>query len=81
MNFLSCDVLCRPQLILTVLDGLDIRVPQNISHFLAQQKHARFLECRYRDARNFLQVRMNTSFYCKKRGERGNEKYYKQIFF
>lgn len=81
MNFLSCDVLCRPQLILTVLDGLDVRVPRNISHFLAQQKHARFLECRYRDARNFLQVRMNASFYCKKWGERGNEKYYKQIFF
>ncbi|KAL4005252.1 hypothetical protein ACER0C_004965 [Sarotherodon galilaeus] len=46
----------RPQLILTVLDGLDIRVPRNISRFLAQQKHARFLECRYRDARNFLQL-------------------------
>ncbi|CAN9504650.1 unnamed protein product [Ophioblennius macclurei] len=46
----------RPELILTVLDGLDVRVPRNVSHFLAQQKHAHFLECRYRDARNFLQL-------------------------
>ncbi|XP_030581596.1 ribitol-5-phosphate transferase FKTN isoform X1 [Archocentrus centrarchus] len=46
----------RPQLILTVLDGIDIRVPRNVSRFLAQQKHSRFLECHYRDARNFLQL-------------------------
>ncbi|XP_029371561.1 ribitol-5-phosphate transferase FKTN isoform X1 [Echeneis naucrates] len=46
----------RPQLILTVLDGLDIQVPRNISNFLYGQQHARFLECQYRDARNFLQL-------------------------
>ncbi|KAM9307062.1 ribitol-5-phosphate transferase FKTN isoform 2-T2 [Pholidichthys leucotaenia] len=46
----------RPELILTVLDGLDVRVPRNVSSFVAQQKHARFLECRYREARNFLQL-------------------------
>ncbi|XP_038575381.1 fukutin-like [Micropterus salmoides] len=47
----------RPELVLTVLDGLDVRVPRNVSRFLSEQRHARFLECRYRDARNFLQVR------------------------
>lgn len=47
----------RPELVLTVLDGLDVRVPRNVSRFLSEQKHARFLECRHRDARNFLQVR------------------------
>ncbi|XP_037547748.1 fukutin [Nematolebias whitei] len=46
----------RPELILTVLDGLDVRVPRNISEFLRQHRHARFLECRYRDARSFLQL-------------------------
>ncbi|XP_036972327.1 fukutin isoform X1 [Acanthopagrus latus] len=46
----------RPELVLTVLDGLDIRIPHNISRFLNEQQHAHFLECRYRDARNFLQL-------------------------
>nr|XP_020478152.1 fukutin isoform X2 [Monopterus albus] len=46
----------RPDLVLTVLDGLDVRVPRNISRFLSEQRHARFLECRYHDARNFLQL-------------------------
>lgn len=49
---------CRPELVLTVLDGIDVRIPRNVSHFLSEQQHARFLECRYRDARNFLQVKM-----------------------
>lgn len=46
----------RPQLILTVVDGLDIAIPLNISDFLTQHRRARFLECRYRDARRFLRV-------------------------
>ncbi|XP_039635425.1 fukutin [Perca fluviatilis] len=46
----------RPELVLTVLDGLDVRIPRNVSRFLSEQRHARFLECRYRDARNFLQM-------------------------
>ncbi|CAB1415855.1 unnamed protein product [Pleuronectes platessa] len=46
----------RPELVLTVLDGLDIQVPRNVSHFLSEQQHSHFLECRYRDARNFLQL-------------------------
>ncbi|XP_029985735.1 fukutin-like isoform X1 [Sphaeramia orbicularis] len=46
----------RPELVLTVLDGLDVRIPRNVTRFLSEQRHARFLECRYRDARNFLQL-------------------------
>ncbi|XP_071370996.1 ribitol-5-phosphate transferase FKTN, partial [Centroberyx affinis] len=46
----------RPELVLTTLDGLDIRIPRNISRFLSERSHARFSECRYRDARNFLQL-------------------------
>lgn len=46
----------RQQLVLTVLDGLDIRVPSNISHFLSEQRRSHFLECPYHDARNFLQL-------------------------
>ncbi|KAE8282640.1 Fukutin [Larimichthys crocea] len=46
----------RPELVLTVLDGIDVRIPRNVSRFLSEQQHARFLECRYRDARNFLQL-------------------------
>ncbi|XP_047425599.1 fukutin [Mugil cephalus] len=51
----------RPELVLTVLDGLDVRVPRNISRFLEQQRHAHFLECRYHDARNFLQLHPDDS--------------------
>ncbi|XP_008324389.1 ribitol-5-phosphate transferase FKTN [Cynoglossus semilaevis] len=46
----------RPELILTVVDGLDIKVPRNVTGFLNEQQNARFLECRYREARNFLQL-------------------------
>ncbi|XP_059213543.1 fukutin isoform X2 [Centropristis striata] len=46
----------RLELVLTVLDGLDVRIPRNISRFLSERHHARFLECRHRDARNFLQL-------------------------
>ncbi|MED6278228.1 hypothetical protein CHARACLAT_021520, partial [Characodon lateralis] len=46
----------RPELMLTVIDSLDIRVPRNISQFLMQQQRAQYLECRYHDARSFLQL-------------------------
>lgn len=46
----------RPELVLTVLDGLDVRIPRNITHFLYEQKHAHFLECHHREARTFLQL-------------------------
>ncbi|XP_077398975.1 ribitol-5-phosphate transferase FKTN isoform X2 [Vanacampus margaritifer] len=46
----------RPPLVLTVVDGLDVAVPRNISGFLDQHRRARFLECRYQDARRFLRL-------------------------
>ncbi|KAM4612899.1 ribitol-5-phosphate transferase FKTN [Polymixia lowei] len=46
----------RPDLVLTTLDGLDVRIPRNISRFLMEHSQARFLECRYREARNFFQL-------------------------
>ncbi|XP_056147156.1 fukutin [Lampris incognitus] len=46
----------RPELVLTTLDGLDIRIPRNLSQFLAERSRSRFLECRYREARNFYQL-------------------------
>lgn len=46
----------RPELVLSVVDGLDVRVPRNVTHFLLEQSHAHFLECGYRDARSFLQT-------------------------
>nr|XP_057912802.1 fukutin [Doryrhamphus excisus] len=46
----------RPLLVLTVLDGLDVRIPHNISSFLFERQQARFLECRHSDARRFLQI-------------------------
>nr|XP_029510065.1 fukutin [Oncorhynchus nerka] len=46
----------RPELVLTTVDGLDVRIPRNISGFLTEYSQARFLECRYRDARSFFQL-------------------------
>uniref|UniRef100_A0AAY4A2Q2 FSD1-like protein n=1 Tax=Denticeps clupeoides TaxID=299321 RepID=A0AAY4A2Q2_9TELE len=34
----------RPQLLLTTLDGLDVRIPRNFSQFLSEHSQARFLE-------------------------------------
>lgn len=46
----------RPELVLSVVDGLDVRVPRNVTNFLLEHRHARFLECGYHDARSFLQT-------------------------
>ncbi|KAJ8007483.1 hypothetical protein DPEC_G00117970 [Dallia pectoralis] len=46
----------RPELVLTTLDGLDVRIPRNITGFLTEYSQARFLECRYREARSFFQL-------------------------
>lgn len=46
----------RPELVLTALDGLDFRIPRNISGFLREHSQACFLECRYREARAFFQM-------------------------
>ncbi|KAL4658997.1 fukutin [Arapaima gigas] len=46
----------RPELTLTSVDGLDVWIPKNISQFLQEYTQARFLECRYREARTFYQL-------------------------
>nr|XP_006626699.1 PREDICTED: fukutin [Lepisosteus oculatus]XP_015216765.1 PREDICTED: fukutin [Lepisosteus oculatus] len=46
----------RTELLLTSVDGLNIRIPKNISRFLNEVSHARFLECRYKEARAFYQL-------------------------
>ncbi|KAK3527150.1 hypothetical protein QTP86_014575, partial [Hemibagrus guttatus] len=46
----------RPELILTTLDGLDVRIPKNVSHFQSEHSNSRFLECRYREAAAFYQL-------------------------
>lgn len=46
----------RPDLILTALDGLDVRIPKNFSHFRSEHSNSRFLECRYREAAAFYQL-------------------------
>lgn len=46
----------RPELILTTLDGLDVRIPKNYSHFLHEHSSSRFLECRSREAKAFYQL-------------------------
>lgn len=45
----------RPELILTTLDGLDVRIPKNYSRFLREHSGSRFLECRCKEARAFYQ--------------------------
>lgn len=46
----------RPELLLTTLDGLDVRVPRNFSNFLKEHSQARFLECPFKEARAFYQL-------------------------
>ncbi|KPP69681.1 fukutin-like [Scleropages formosus] len=46
----------RPELLLSSVDGLDVWIPKNTSRFLTEYSHARFVECRYRDARTFYQL-------------------------
>ncbi|XP_057213901.1 fukutin isoform X3 [Triplophysa rosa] len=46
----------RPELILTTLDGLDVRTPKNHSRFLIDHSNSRFLECRCKEAKTFYQL-------------------------
>ncbi|XP_042565301.1 fukutin [Clupea harengus] len=46
----------RPELALTMVDGLDVRIPRNFSYFLKEHSQARFLECPFREARAFYQL-------------------------
>ncbi|TRY56595.1 hypothetical protein DNTS_008418 [Danionella cerebrum] len=49
----------RPELILTTVDGLDVRIPKNLSAFPREHSESRFLECRLREAKAFYQVLMH----------------------
>ncbi|KAI1904890.1 hypothetical protein AGOR_G00010330 [Albula goreensis] len=46
----------RPELVMASVDGLDVQIPKNISHFLSEHAQAHFLECRYKEARAFYQL-------------------------
>ncbi|MBN3295496.1 FKTN protein, partial [Amia calva] len=46
----------RPELLLTSVDSLDMRVPKNVSSFLDEVVHSKFLECRFKEARAFYQL-------------------------
>ncbi|KAM9331557.1 ribitol-5-phosphate transferase FKTN [Gastrophryne carolinensis] len=46
----------RVDLVHITADGLEVQIPKDPSHFLAEVSHGRFLECRYREARSFFQI-------------------------
>lgn len=46
----------KPELHLALIDGLEINVPKEITHFLEEFSHSRFVECRYQEAKMFYQV-------------------------
>lgn len=46
----------RPELHLVSLDGLIMLIPKDLAHFLEEASHAKFLECRYKEARAFYQI-------------------------
>ncbi|MEJ1282893.1 fukutin [Cricetulus griseus] len=53
----------RPELQQVTIDGLDVLIPKDPGHFLEEVPHSRFIECRYKEARAFLQVRDNQIMY------------------
>ncbi|XP_029460577.1 fukutin isoform X2 [Rhinatrema bivittatum] len=44
------------ELVLVSVDGLRVQIPRVVPKFLEEALHARFLECRYREARAFSQL-------------------------
>lgn len=54
MNFNS---VFRPELQQVTIDGLEVLIPKDPTHFLEEIPHSRFIECRYKEARTFFQVR------------------------
>ncbi|XP_069486933.1 ribitol-5-phosphate transferase FKTN isoform X2 [Ambystoma mexicanum] len=46
----------KPELFLVSLDGLKVKIPQNLSRFQEEIATAQVLECRYREARAFFQL-------------------------
>ncbi|XP_060055044.1 ribitol-5-phosphate transferase FKTN isoform X1 [Erinaceus europaeus] len=45
----------RPELQPVTVDGLDILMPKDPTHFLQEIPHSRFIECQYKEARAFFQ--------------------------
>ncbi|XP_057646538.1 ribitol-5-phosphate transferase FKTN isoform X3 [Chionomys nivalis] len=45
----------RPELQQVTIDGLDVLIPKDPGHFLEEVTRSRFIECRYKEARAFLQ--------------------------
>ncbi|NP_001350055.1 ribitol-5-phosphate transferase FKTN isoform 2 [Mus musculus] len=45
----------RPELQQVTVDGLDMLIPKDPGRFLEEVPHSRFIECRYKEARAFLQ--------------------------
>ncbi|GAB1288519.1 Ribitol-5-phosphate transferase [Apodemus speciosus] len=45
----------RPELQQVTVDGLDMLIPKDPGRFLEEVPHSRFIECRYTEARAFLQ--------------------------
>lgn len=53
----------RPELQQITVDGLEILIPKDPVHFLEEIPRSRFIECRYKEARAFFQVRNNQILY------------------
>ncbi|XP_032621734.1 ribitol-5-phosphate transferase FKTN isoform X2 [Chelonoidis abingdonii] len=45
-----------PEVLQLSIDDLKVQIPKNLSQFLEEMSHSRFLECRYREARGFFQL-------------------------
>ncbi|XP_050804239.1 ribitol-5-phosphate transferase FKTN isoform X2 [Gopherus flavomarginatus] len=45
-----------PEVLQLSIDDLKVHIPKNLSQFLEEMSHSRFLECRYREARAFFQL-------------------------
>ncbi|XP_063080403.1 uncharacterized protein LOC100721890 isoform X5 [Cavia porcellus] len=45
----------RPELQQVTIDGLEVLIPKDPTHFLEEIPHSRFIECRYKEARTFFQ--------------------------
>ncbi|ELW64570.1 FSD1-like protein, partial [Tupaia chinensis] len=45
----------RPELQQVTVDGVEVLIPKDLTHFLEEIPHSRFIECRYKEARAFFQ--------------------------
>ncbi|XP_030050183.1 ribitol-5-phosphate transferase FKTN [Microcaecilia unicolor] len=46
----------RSEFVLAPIDGLKTQIPKDVPQFLEEASHARFLECRFREAHTFSQL-------------------------